>query len=91
MTPKRIQRLSEELEVIFKSLRSSDATDAATAIPADGNMEGRQYPWVLVVAVLGVVVVIIIILVIAIPLSRRVSRSRLERTRKRYFVEANRR
>ena len=91
MTPTRIQRLSEELEALLKSLRSSDTASTPTTILNDGSMDNRQYRWILVTAVLAVVVVVAIILAVTITVTRRFSRSRLDRARKRYFAAANRR
>ncbi|KAL5962140.1 hypothetical protein TSMEX_010140 [Taenia solium] len=91
MTPARIQRLSEELEVVLKTLRSSDATRTAASNPSDGKVDNRQSQWILVAAVLAVIAIIITILTVTVILTRRFSRSRLDRVRKEYLAETTKR
>ncbi|KAL5109661.1 hypothetical protein TcWFU_000266 [Taenia crassiceps] len=91
MTPERIRRLSEELKVILKTLRSSNAARTAAPTVSDRSVDNRQSQWILVAAVLAVVAIIIIILVVTIILTRRFSRSRLDRVRKEYLAEATKR
>ncbi|VDM30580.1 unnamed protein product [Hydatigera taeniaeformis] len=91
MTPTGIQRLSEELEVVLKTLRSSDAARTATPSKGEGSVDDRQSQWILVAAVLAVIVIIITILAVTVALTRRFSRSRLDRVRKEYLAEATKR
>lgn len=91
MTPARIQRLSEELEVVLKTLRSSDAARTAAPTPSDRSVDNRQSQWILVVAVLAVIAFIIIVLAVTVILTRRFSRGRLDRVRKEYLAETTKR
>lgn len=86
MTPSRIQRLSEELDVLLKSLRSSEITQSSGA--GSGVIE-RPNQWILVSVILTVVVVIV--LALTIFFTRRFTRSRMDRIRKEYYAEANQR
>ncbi|EUB61910.1 peptide (FMRFamide/neurokinin-3)-like receptor [Echinococcus granulosus] len=91
MTPLRIQRLFEELEVVLKTLRSSDAARTVAPDLSDGSVNDRQNQWILVAAVLAVIAIIVIILAVTIVLTRRFSRSRLDGVRKEYLVEKTKR
>ncbi|KAM7537812.1 hypothetical protein Aperf_G00000062568 [Anoplocephala perfoliata] len=88
MTPARIQRLSEELDVLLKFLRSPETTQSSET---GSNTVERPTQWILVSAILAIVVVIVIILALTILLTRRFARSRMDRIRKEYFAEANQR
>ena len=88
LTPGRIQRLFEEMETLLKTIRSSEVSSKGAGHQRGENDE-RQRQWVLVVAVLAVVAAVIIILVVAV--GRKISCGRVERSRKQYFTEQDRR
>lgn len=89
MTPARIQRLSEEIDVLLKSLRSPES--ALSSGVADNNALERPNQWILVSAILAVAVIIVIILAVTILVTRRCTRNRMDRVRKEYYAEANQR
>lgn len=89
MTPARIQRLSEELDVLLKSLRAAESTESPGK--ADTITLERPNQWILVSAILAVAVIIIIILAVTIFVTRRCTRNRIDRARKAYYTEASQR